>query len=294
MRRFVLSCLFLTLVGKEAIGAPLSKPLNRLTHLEVLCDALNAHLIEKPLSLFAEVENFAFLPYDSDLELLSLDSTRVLVGLEGALELLPSPARALDASLSPKEAEAIQTLAARKEIVALAAFLPRTTKETPCVTRVENGKTIYRLEVDLRVVEIIRRSNKRPLLRYQVDSYPEEVAATPSDTRLEVLFTKPSLLEGELVLERLQKATKRLRPELERCYAQGLKTNRLAQGTFTLHISINRQGNAEGVDVTIDTFGDEMVHHCVIEEIARGRYPRPVKGPASVSFTVYFLQKSSQ
>lgn len=282
-----LAYLLCSFFWSAALHAFPAEPVHLTERLSALCDALNAHILSASSLFFAEVDGLSLEAYSSGRGVLPLRGA-LLTGLGGALAIDAGPI-ALESRVSPEGAKTLGALSSQKKLSARAAFRIDADAETPCaVSTLPDGRTRYTIAAELVAIDLLKRSNGRPLLRYRTATAP---ASNPGKEPLEVLIAEPVVSAGDLAPESLKDAAGRLAPALKRCYASAVEANTNAQGTLTLRFSVNEHGNAEGVSVVIDTLGDADANRCVTSALTHGTYPVPAQGEAEVSMTVYFLQQ---
>jgi hypothetical protein len=228
---------------------------------------------------FAQTTNATFLPYNQESGILSLDASG-LSGLSGALRFTNAPLQ-LDTKLSPDAAKRFLALFDEGKIETRTAF--RIDPIAPCIIEKNEQKTVYKIPAEILLIEFSRKTNGRPLLRFETEVFQQ----WKLEESLQVVLTAPTVLSGETTLGKISDTLPDSKPLLQRCYAKAILTNRKAQGTLTARVKLNQEGNPEDVEITIDTFGDEQVHRCVVESLRQGKYLAP---NTSFSFTVYMLQ----
>lgn len=262
-------------VAALASATPL-EPVTESSQLPVLCESRDAETF-----YFTDAEGFSFAAYRSEQGTLPLDISRV-TALSGALHLKTSP-QTLQAKLSPEAAKRITELFSSSLLAARIAF--RLDTSAPCTKETTAAKIVYQLPVEILLVEISRKSNGRPLLRYETDLYRQVKA----QQNAKVLLTEPSVLEGELPPKKLSDTLTGLVPALRDCYAKALSSNLRAQGTLTVRLWLEENGTAKDAEITIDTLGSEEAQRCVKESLRAKTFPNVGKA-SSFSFTIYFLQ----
>lgn len=118
------------------------------------------------------------------------------------------------------------------------------------------------------------------------------VANTPEKTqkkvtaRVNLAKSKPRVV-GRLNPGDVGRALKKSSKSFQRCYERELKNTPSAQGKVVVMFTIGAAGRVTDARVTADSVGGG-VGKCVEQAIARIRFPKPSRGPATVSKAMVF------
>jgi hypothetical protein len=277
--RIPLALLSLSLISVHNAAAQSFVAISEEAAIAALCDTTTRASQPSSELYYIPVSGVVFLPYNQTQGVLPLKGTD-LSGLSGSLRFLDPPSQ-LETRISPDDAKRFLNLFKAGNIEARAAFRLDPTKS--CVLDKLQERILYKVPAELLLLEFSRKTNGRPLLRFETESFQR----WKLEETLQVVLTTPTLLSGEATLGKLSASLPDRKPLLQRCYAKAIPTNRKAQGTLTARVRLNQEGNPEDVEIMIDTLGDEAVHLCVVESLRQGNY---AAANASFSFTMYLLQ----
>ena len=120
----------------------------------------------------------------------------------------------------------------------------------------------------------------------------EAVAETPTKSqkkvtaRVNLAKSKPRVV-GKLDPDSVARALKKSSRSLQRCYERELKNTPSARGKIVIMFTIGTAGRVTDARVTVDSVGGG-VGSCVEQAIRRLRFPKPSRGPATVSKAMIF------
>lgn len=120
----------------------------------------------------------------------------------------------------------------------------------------------------------------------------EAVADTPTKSqkkvtaRVNLAKSKPRVV-GKLDPDSVARALKKSSRSLQRCYERELKNTPSARGKIVIMFTIGTAGRVTDARVTVDSVGGG-VGSCVEQAIRRLRFPKPSRGPATVSKAMIF------
>jgi Ca-activated chloride channel homolog len=97
----------------------------------------------------------------------------------------------------------------------------------------------------------------------------------------------PGEIEAQIDAESVQIIMRQHKADVRACYNQGLKANPDASGTIEVRFAINAQGHAVKRRVLSDTVGLPGVGDCILGQLGRWQFPRPVGG--EVEFVYPFI-----
>jgi hypothetical protein len=97
----------------------------------------------------------------------------------------------------------------------------------------------------------------------------------------------PGEVEAQIDAESVRIIMRQHKGDVRGCYNQGLKSNPDASGTIEVQFAIDAQGRAVKRRVITDTVGLPGVGECIIGQLGRWQFPRPVGG--EVEFVYPFI-----
>lgn len=270
-------------VSSVAMAVPFSV-VNEKTSFDVLCDHINK---QNSTELFyIDTEVIPVGVYDNEHSSLSISLGTSLTFSSYHTTLLYAETK-LETNISPEPAKQIQSLASSGKLLYRVAFQVDTSMKGACIFTTTNGTNEYQIYIKPLIVEVLRRSTKRPLLRYETAEYKKII----SDESLDIEITTPTLLQGTLATEKIATELEKQKQTLKRCYAAGLARNQKSQGTLTLQFYVEQKSEKNSIDVTIDTLNNDEIEECVTENLSKMLVPVEIEKTSSFCVTLYFLQK---
>jgi hypothetical protein len=83
---------------------------------------------------------------------------------------------------------------------------------------------------------------------------------------------------GGLAKEQLRAVFERHMDELQGCYEAELRRKPKLAGTVTLHVVINRWGDAEVAKLASSTLHSFSAEECMLDRVREWRFPEPIGG----------------
>src|SRR5690606_22262525 len=104
-------------------------------------------------------------------------------------------------------------------------------------------------------------------------------------------MSSPPASAGHLSKDEIKKTVQLARPEVGRCYQQGLERDPEMAGTVAVRLVIEGDGSAQHVapDPGKTTLSDAQVVDCVLAVIKKLRFPEPEAGRGSVPYAFRFV-----
>lgn len=221
--------------------------------------------------------------YDSQDELLTIDTRRNLRALEGRVSVLLSGLEPITFEVQPERARELMQATARGATLRLGFFLgfDDATRQ-PCVRRGPHAVTVLR--ADLAFAELSSRGGEQ-LARMETDRLrawldDEERRAIPGEGPRGVVETArfdnatPAPENWQRALE-----SAAIRERLGHCHAEGVARGAAAEGRVIVRLNIEtRTGRIRRADVALSTLGDEGDGQCIARALGSAEL---APGPAS-------------
>lgn len=217
---------------------------------------------------------YAVSEWDAKAGQVTLSTERPFRALSGALNLVDADRDEVVLQLLPEQKEALAAGLSKGTLSLLLTFRPAEADDNPCVT----GKAgTYTMLVDLLTAEL--RAAGEAVARASGDGFLPVGRAGGKPT---VSIRPAPMAEKGQLGPALSAGLEKVRPALEKCYAQALSAKPTLDGQLIVALEVKADGAIAWKDVLVDSLQDADATACVRQAIDKARAKAGTPGSAVV------------